>query len=196
MPNPLHLEDPDDTGSDRFPDRPTAKAKGRRGLIRKFFGGIGWLLLTPIGWAGTKSIWRGTSLIGDLSRTIRAKQTSARERVFVDDDRRLDLQATASSSGMSVPQLQERLAARRRQTALIAYAMFSLAWLFLIAWIRSALASPFTISRVMLALDFLPFCALFFLIAFYNALVNFQIRTGRRASWREYLASDERFLPR
>jgi hypothetical protein len=49
--------------------------------------------------------------------------------------------------------------------------------------------------RITSALYFLPFCALFFLIAFHNALLNFQIRIGRLASWREYLATTEKFWP-
>jgi hypothetical protein len=46
-----------------------------------------------------------------------------------------------------------------------------------------------------MALEFLPFCALFYLLAFYNALLNFQMRIGRAASWREYLATSEPFWP-
>jgi hypothetical protein len=51
-------------------------------------------------------------------------------------------------------------------------------------------------GRVVLALELHPFCALSLLVAFYNALLNFQIRTGRMASWREYLATREPFWPR
>ena len=72
---------------------------------------------------------------------------------------------------------------------------FALACLFLIGWVHAALDTPLSLSRIMLAIDFLPFCALFFLIAFYNALINFQIRSGRRATWREYLLTDRGFLP-
>ena len=32
-------------------------------------------------------------------------------------------------------------------------------------------------------------------LAFYNALINFQIRSGRRATWREYLLTNRGFLP-
>ncbi len=86
--------------------------------------------------------------------------------------------------------------ARRRRTARMAYGTFALACLFLAAWLRAALLSPWTASRILLALDFLPFCVLFFLLAFYNALLNFQIRLGRAAGWREYLMTSEAFLPR
>jgi hypothetical protein len=66
----------------------------------------------------------------------------------------------------------------------------------LLAWLRAALMSPWTSARVVLALDFLPFCVLFLLIAFYNALINFQIRMRRVVGWREYLTTNDAFWPR
>jgi len=75
-------------------------------------------------------------------------------------------------------------------------ATFALGSIFLTAWICEALVSPWTAMRVVLALEFLPFCALFFLLAFYNALLNFQIRVGHSAGWREYLSTDKSFWPR
>jgi hypothetical protein len=49
---------------------------------------------------------------------------------------------------------------------------------------------------VLLAFDFLPLCLLFVLLAFYQALVNFQIRVGRTAGWREFLTTENGFWPR
>lgn len=66
----------------------------------------------------------------------------------------------------------------------------------MLAWFHAALSAPWTASRILLALGFLPLGALFFLIGFYNALLNDQIRIGRRAIWREYLMKNEPFLPR
>jgi hypothetical protein len=106
-----------------------------------------------------------------------------------------DMQATAFSYGVSVHQLEAMLAARRRQTALIAYAALAFGGLFVVGWIWHALSSPWTATRITSALYFLPFCAVFFLMAFYNALLNFQIRSGRLASWREYLATPAGFWP-
>lgn len=167
----------------------------RRGVFRKAIRGTRWLLGSGPDWAGVKSIRRGATLIGDLAHASRAG-SQAGERVFVDEDRALDLRATAFSQGMTEDALRRRLKERRQQTARIAYGTFTLACLFLIGWLHAALHTPLTLSRIMLAVDFLPFCGLFFLIAFYNALVNFQIRSGRRANWREYLMTDSGFFPR
>ena len=174
---------------------PASAPPPKRGFFRRAAGKVGWLLSSPSDWAGFGSIKRGANLIGDLARASRS-EPGRRERVYVADDRAIDFQATAFSAGLSVDGLRHRLEVRRRQTAQIAYAMFALACLFLVGWLRSALNAPLTTSRIMVTIDFVPFGALFFLLAFYNALLNFQIRTGRRASWREYLLTNEGFWPR
>ena len=149
----------------------------------------------PVDWAGRRGISRGASFIRHLSVTFRSG--SRRDRRFrTSEDGGFDLKATAFLYSISVSELERRLKVRRRQTALIAYATFALACIFLTAWVCEALSSPWTAGRIVLALEFLPFCALFFLLAFYNALLNFQIRIGRAASWREYLATSEPFCPR
>jgi hypothetical protein len=186
MDRPIHLS----SGSPA-PEPPVR----RRGVFRKTIRGARWLLGGGSDWAGVKSIRRGVALIGDLAHVSRAASPD-RERIFVDEDRGLDLRATAFSHGMTEDALRRRLEERRRQTARIAYATFTLACLFLIGWLHAALHTPMALSRIMLAVDFLPFCALFFLIAFYNGLVNFQIRSGRRANWREYLMAESGFMPR
>ena len=169
-------------------------ARKRRSVIGKLFRGAGWLAAGPVDWVGVGRIRRGASFIGDLVALL---STGPRRdtRFRTDAAGAFDLRATAFLHGVSAIELEHRLAARRRQTARIAYAAFALACLFLLGWLWQALSSPWTATRVASAIEFLPFCGLFFLIAFYNALLNFQIRTGRTASWREYLATTQRFLP-
>ena len=167
----------------------------RRSWLGKLFGGIGWMLSGPVDWADTKSIARAGALIRGLS--IAARSRWPRDSGFkLEPKGGFDLTATAFCFGLSVPELQRRLTVRRRQTAQIAYLMFGLACVVLLAWFRAALMSPWTSARVVLALDFLPFCVLFFLIAFYNALINFQIRMRRVVGWREYLTTNDAFWPR
>ena len=107
-----------------------------------------------------------------------------------------DLRASAFSYGISVVELERRLAGRRRQPAFLSYAMWLLGTLFFGAWIVKVLHTPLTAGRLMLAFDFLPLCLLFVLLAFYQALMNYQIRVGRTASWREYLTTESGFWPR
>ena len=167
----------------------------RRSLFGTLFHGTGWLMATPWVWFGGDRVVRGWSLIGELCGLLRGRQARDTRRK-TEDQGGFDLQATATSYGIPVQQLETRLAARRRQTAHIAYAALAFGALFLVGWIWHALASPWTATRIASALYFLPFCAVFFLVAFYNALLNFQIRTGRLASWYEYLVTPDGFWPK
>ncbi len=186
---PIQLQSPESNNAR------SSECQKRLSLFGRGFRSIGWLCSGPVHWAGLSRLSRSASLIRDLSATVRAG--SQRDRRFrTSGDGGFDLDSTAFSYGISVSELERRLKVRRRQTALIAYATFALACIFLIAWVCEALSSPWTAARIALALNFLPFCALFFLLAFYHALLNFQIRIGRAASWREYLATSEPFWPR
>ena len=170
-------------------------SKERRSLFRRVFRGIGWLSAGPVDWLGLRGISRGASFIRNLATILRAG-AQRHPRFPASEDGGYDLEATAFLCGISLFELQRRLQVRQRQTARIAYATSALGCIFLTAWICEVLVSPWTAMRVVLALEFLPFCALFFLLAFYNALLNFQIRVGRSVGWREYLSTDKSFWPR
>jgi hypothetical protein len=167
----------------------------RHSPLRRMFRGIGWLSVGPVDWTGRRGISRGASFIRDLIVALRSgSQRDPRFRTS--EDGGFEVEATAFWHGIPVFELERRLIVRRRQTTRIAYATFALGCIFLAAWVCEALSSPWTAGRIILAREFLPFCALFFLLAFYNALLNFQLRIGRAASWREYLATREPFGPR
>jgi hypothetical protein len=143
---------------------------------------------------GVQNIRRGASFIGDLSGRIRTH--SERDSRFKTVELGVfDLQATAFSYGISVNELERRLLARRKQTALAAYLMGGLGLAFLVTWFVKVLLIPPTGARLMLAFDFLPLCVLFELVAFYQALLNFQVRIGRSAGWWEYLTTERGFWP-
>ena len=173
-------------------EAPTPK---RRSIFGKFFRGVGWLSASPIHWMGVKSIRRGASFIGDLAE--RAKAPSNRDSRFKTAEAgQFDLQATAFSMGMTVSQLERHLLARRRQTALTSYAFGALGGVLLVVWFLKVVSTPMIGGRLVLAVDFLPPCLLFLLLGFYQALINYQIRVGRTAGWREYLITEDAFWPR
>lgn len=177
-----------------FSGQPTP-ARNRRSIIRKALDGVGWLGAAPVQWMGVQNIRRGASFIGDLSGRIRTN--SERDSRFKTAELGVfDLQATAFSYGISVNELERRLLARRKQTALAAYLMGGLGLAFLLAWFAKVLITPTIGARLLLAFDFLPLCVLFGLVGFYQALLNFQVRVGRTAGWREYLTTEHGFWPR
>lgn len=177
------------------PPRSTPPPPKRRSVFGKAVRGVGWLAAAPLDWIGTRRIGRSASFIRELLSVVRSGQRRD-NRFKTQEFGGFDLEATAFSYGLSVAQLEARMATRRRQTARIAYAALALAMFFLATWLWRALASPWTATRLASAIEFLPFCVLFFLVAFYNALLNFQVRTGRTVGWREYLSTDLPFWPR
>jgi hypothetical protein len=76
-------------------------------------------------------------------------------------DGQIDLMATAFWCGMTEHALLRRFAARRAETARSAYALFMLGSVFLCLWIWEAMHMPFRVSRIISAIEFLPFCAVF-----------------------------------
>jgi hypothetical protein len=167
----------------------------RRSRFRRALGGVGWLFQSPTEWLGWRSISKGAGAVGRLYRRTRASQKRDR-RFKTQENYTFDLVGTAFAYGISTEELERRLAARRRQTALLSYVLFLMACAFVLAWVWVALRTVNGGGRVVLLLQFLPFCVLFYLMSFYQALINFQIRTARTANWREYLTTEDGFLPR
>lgn len=182
-------------GAQPRPESPEGAGRRRRSWFRRTLNGVAWLSAAPADWMGWRTISGGATLVGRLYASVRAGQRRDR-RFKTGEGRAFDLPSTAFAYGISIEDLERRLAVRRRQTAALAYAMFGLACLFVLAWVCVALRVVSDGGRVALLLQFLPFCALFYLMSFYQALLNFQIRTGRAAGWREYLSTEEGFLPR
>ncbi len=187
--------EPQTDAAPRRPRQTPSRSRKQRSVFGRMFRGLGWLAATPVHWSGSDRILRSAGFIGNLLTALRGRPHRS-EGLKALDGGGLDLDAAAFVDGLSAHQLQARLAARRRETARIAYTTFALAWGFLLAWVWRALETPWSAARVTMAVEFLPFCAVFFLVAFHNALLNFQVRIGRMASWREYLETTEPFWPR
>jgi hypothetical protein len=150
----------------RSSDSRESKTGSRRSVLGRVVGGIGRLSMAPVTWLGARTIARGSGFIRGMSAALRS--ASERDRRFrTCEDGGFDLAATAFLHGISVFELKLRLAHRRRQTARIAYTMLALGSISLIAWVYEALTLPWTVGRIVSAVEFLPFCALFFLLGFY-----------------------------
>ena len=93
----------------------------RRSPLRRLFRGIGWLSAGPVDWTGRRGISRGAYFIRDLVAALRFGSRPD-PRFRTSEDGGFDVEATAFLHGISVFELQRRLAVRRRQTARIAYA--------------------------------------------------------------------------
>jgi hypothetical protein len=185
-------------GTESDPDKqgqPGEKAK-QPPLFGRMIRRVAWLAGGQADWFGRKSVRSGAGMITKLWR--QARTPSRRDSRFkVDDVGGFDLAATAFSYGISVEALKARLEQRRHMTFMVSCGALVTAALSVIFWIHAALTEPYTMARVMIACEFVPFVSLFLLVAFYYALLNFQIRVGRSAGWREFLSTEmEGFFPR
>jgi hypothetical protein len=177
----------------RTPNEPSPPPR-KLSVFRRVWRGAMWLGRGPADAVGMLEIRQNAGLIATLFRMLKAAPHTDR-RLHLGDGRRIDLRATAFSCGVSEAELLAQIMRRRRQTALAAYVAFTLGCLFVLAWLWRMLRTPWTPFSMVSAFEFLPFCGILFLLAFYNALQNFQLRTGRMAGWWEYLATSESFWP-
>lgn len=162
--------------------------------LRRLWRGVRFVVGGPVATIGVREIKQGAGLIRSLADVLRTgSQPDRRLRARVDGT--LDVAATAFSHGLTVAELERRLKARRRQTARAAYLAFALGWGLLALWLWQALDTPWSYARVASAVEFLPFCAAFFLVAFRNAWLNWQLRVRRLGSAADYLRTSEPFWP-
>ena len=161
-------------------------------------------------WRGTKAAIRApfatfpAAAISENARSIRRLYDQIRSnvneepqvRTYLTEDNRIDLMATGFILGLGDDGLQQRIARRRRQAARLSYASLTLGCLFVVLWVWRVLTSEWSGSHLLGAVQFTPFVAIFFLVAFKYAHINWQLRTGAPGSASEYLRSPEPFLPR
>ena len=161
-------------------------------------------------WRGTKAAIRApfatfpAATISENARSIRRLYDQIRSnvneeprvRTYLTEDNRIDLMATGFMLGLGDDGLQQRIARRRRQAARLSYASLTIGCLFVVLWVWRVLTSEWSGSHLLGAVQFTPFVAIFFLVAFKYAHINWQLRTGAPGSASEYLRSPEPFLPR
>lgn len=171
------------------------EGKRRSGWFARAFGGRGWLNLNPFVTLPIGDIARSARLIRGLAGALRPAPVPDR-RVHVLSDRRIDLEATAFSHGMSVARLQALIDRQQRRSARAAYVALALGCVFSLLWLWRTLAGFGTAGHWITMIEFLPFCAAFYLLAFRSALENFQLRTLTLATAWEYLSASEELWPR
>ena len=161
----------------------------RRGL----WGALGYLFSGPVAAFGAKEITKG-------GRTIRALIGAIKEgpqrdpRILTEEEGQLDLKAIAFQFGTTEAGVEEMLRNRRRQTARATFCYLAGGAGFLCLWFYVAILTP-SYASVTYVIGLLTVCAVFLLSAFHNALVNWQARTRRLGTAREFLNARETWWP-
>lgn len=154
---------------------------------------LGFLLNGPVAAFDARNIAEGARTIGGLVDAIKAGPRPD-HRVRTGEDGALDLAATAFVAGTNEAEVERQLANKRRQTTWATRCYLAGGCGFLLLWFWQALLSP-AYASPSYVLGLLALCAAFFLSAFHNALVNWQARTRRLGTVREFLHAPETWWP-
>lgn len=167
----------------------TPSAKRRRSLWRA----LGWVLRGPVDAFNPRAVAEGGQAIGRLASIIRSGPQPD-PRVRVDADHGLDVSAIAFLAGATEAEVRQQMANRLRQTAVATYVYLAGGAGFLLVWVYAALLHV-NYASLSYIVALLGFCGTFFLFAFHNALVNWQVRTQRLGTAREFLATEDSWWP-
>ncbi len=117
-------------------------------------------------------------------------------RMRLDESGAFDLDATAFLQGQGRTTFEDALAARQGSTARNAWIFLALGVVFFFGWLYRLLTMTWTANATLTALQFMPACAVFFLLAFRFGLENFQIRMRRKVTAMAYVCAPSGFWPR
>ena len=182
-------------------------------------------LLRPFIWAGRSIVRPlAVAEIRALADPRRGLQGVLRRRgagsgpaLVLDADRRFDLQASAEAlrlqaaealdtgritmehyaqlGGVQAGELAALLERRRVETARAMWLNLALGLFFFLLWAWSLRSVPAGVAGLLLLLSGLGVCLLFLARAVVEAHTNWQIRTGGMGTLREFLLTDEGWMP-
>lgn len=161
---------------------------------RALWRGVRLVMSAPAACFGGKQIRENAGYIGDLVRLIRTGPgTEPRVRLF--KDRSLDVLSMAWDARVPPSEIERQLDNRRKQSARSTLCYLAGAVLFLaVGFYQAAAALPASPS-LLYVVAMSAICSCFFLLAYYHALVNWQIRTRRLGTAREFLHANESWWP-
>lgn len=182
-------------------------------------------LLSPFVWAGRSivqplaipEIRAQAETIRGLHGVLRSRGAGSGPALVLDADRRFDLQASAEAlrlqavealdagritmdhyaqlGGVQAGELAVLLERRRTETARAMWLNLALAFFFLLLWAWSLQSALGGFTGLLLLLSGLGVCLLFLARAVVEAHTNWQIRTGGMGTLREFLLTDDGWMP-
>lgn len=182
-------------------------------------------LLSPIVWAGRSivrplaipEIRAQAETIRGLHGVLWSRGTGSGPALVMSADRRFDLEASAQAlrlqaadaldagritmehyaqlGGVQAKELAILLQRRRVETAQATRLNLAFGLIFLVLWVWSVCSTPAGFTGLLVLLSGLGVCLLFLARAVVEAQTNWQIRTGRMGTLREFVTSDDRWMP-
>ena len=171
-------------------DQPVDPKPARR---RGLWGALGYLVKAPAAAFCANDVAAGARTVVRLANVIKASPQRD-PRIVTEDENRLDLPAIAYGFATSDRAIERMLRNRRRQTVIETYSYLAGGCAFLVLWVVVAIRSP-VYASLGYVLGLLAICLLFFLSAFRSALVNWQCRTRRLGTVRDFLDTPDSWWP-
>jgi hypothetical protein len=175
-----------------MPYSPKQKPTKTPGAFRRGLG----FIFSPRGYVPVKDIREGGAVIGQLIGAIRAGRPRGRRQIRVDETGHFDVRAMAFDAACSPAEIERRMSNRQRQTRHNTLAYLALGVLLLAAWVAEGSFFAWQDVSVVQSILFLAVVGCFFLLSFYQALVNWQIRIRRLGSVREFLTMNDSWWPK
>jgi hypothetical protein len=129
-------------------------------------------------------------------RDLSAGGRAGASRMRADETGVFDVDASGFLHGQRRAVFEGALIVRQRSTARHAWIFLGLGALFFLGWLYRLMTVTWTANATLTALQFMPACAVFFLLAFRFGLENYQIRMRRKVTVMEYLCAPRGFWPR
>jgi len=171
-------------------DQPVDPKPARR---RGLWGALGYFVKAPAAAFCANDVAAGARTVVRLANVIKASPQRD-PRIVTEDENRLDLPAIAYGFATSDRAIERMLRNRRRQTVIETYSYLAGGCAFLVLWVVVAIRSP-VYASLGYVLGLLAICLLFFLSAFRSALVNWQCRTRRLGTARDFLDTTDSWWP-
>jgi hypothetical protein len=171
---------------------PTEKPNKTPGLFRRGLG----FIFSPRGYVPVKDIRDGGAVIGELIARIRAGKAKGRRQIRFDETGHFDIAAMAFDAACAPAEIERRMANRRAQTRQWTLGYLVMGSGLLIFWAAEGTFLSWRSVSLVQSLLFFAVVGCFFLLAFYQALVNWQIRCRRLGSVREFLLTNDSWWPR
>ncbi len=172
-------------------DRNPQQLKRQHGPLWR---GVRLIVAAPLACFGYAQIASNASTIRGLVGAIRSGPQPD-PHVRLAPDRTLDVAAMAWAAQVSPLEIERQLENRKRQTTRATFLYLLGAGLFLALAFFHAIVTLPALPTLSYLLTMISICSCFCSMAFYNALVNWQIRTHRLGSAREFLNTGETWWP-
>ena len=141
-----------------------------------------------------KDIRQGGLFIGDLWRVIRLRRKASR-KIRLYSDKSFDILAMAFDANVAPAEIERRLFNRRIQTRRNTFSYLICGIILLAVWAWEISLKESTTISMLDMMGFLVVAGCFFIAAFFNALINWQVRTRRLGSVGEFLRLEASWWP-